>query len=373
MKVLHVATTNARGGAENHLADLVAGQLARGLEVQCAFLKGDGYWTETFQAQGCKVHNLGMRAYGDPRPVFELRQILSGFRPDIVHAHLPPAELYMRLALAGRTEPLVISKHNDQTFYRGHVDIFVERWCAARATTVICISQAVQRFFAARWSVDLGRRLSVVRYGLDPAPYVQVEAQARAALRREWGVSPEALLFGTVARLVPQKSLHTLITAFSLLRTRRPDVEARLVMVGRGPLEASLRSLAEQLGVSKEVIWAGFRTDIPVVMNAMDVFVLSSIFEGFGLVLLEAMAASRPVVATRVSAIPEVVGDGEAGVLVPPETPSDMAEAMLDMLSPDRRQEMGQRGLHRLHEHFKLDDMIDATVKIYDNCIRTVA
>jgi len=373
MKVLHVATTNARGGAENHLADLVAGQLARGLEVQCAFLKGDGYWTQTFQAQGCKVHNLGMRAYGDPRPVATLKRILSGFSPDLVHAHLPPAELYMRFALMGRTEPLVISKHNDQTFYRGHVDIFVERWCAARATAVICISQAVQRFFAARWSGELGRRLTVVRYGLDPAPYVHVDDKARAELRHEWGVSPEALLFGTVARLVPQKSLHTLVTAFSLLRSRRPDVEAKLVMVGRGPLETSLRSLAEQLGVSNEIIWAGFRTDIPVVMNAMDVFVLSSIFEGFGLVLLEAMAASRPVVATRVSAIPEVVGDGEAGVLVPPETPADMASAMLDMLDPEHRRVLGSRGLQRLHEHFKLDDMIDATVQIYERCIRAVA
>jgi glycosyltransferase involved in cell wall biosynthesis len=372
MKVLHVATTNARGGAENHLADLIAGQLARGLEVQCAFLKGDGYWTETFEAQECKVHNLGMRAYGDPRPVATLKRILSGFGPDIVHAHLPPAELYMRLALMGRTEPLVISKHNDQTFYRGNVDIFVERWCAARATTVICISQAVQRFFAARWSGDLGRRLSVLRYGLDPAPYTLVDDQARAALRHEWGVSPEALLFGTVARLVPQKSLHTLITAFSHFRKRRPDVEARLVMVGRGPLEASLRSLAEQLGVSNEIIWAGFRTDIPVVMNAMDVFVLSSIFEGFGLVLLEAMAASRPIVATRVSAIPEVVGDGGAGVLVRPETPDDMAMAMIDILSPDRRRDMGQLGLQRVQEHFRLDDMIDATVKIYNGCSRRV-
>lgn len=366
MKVLHVATTNARGGAENHLADLIAGQMARGVEVQCAFLKGDGYWTETFTAQGCKVHNLGMRAYGDPRPIFKLRKILNGVRPDLVHAHLPPAELYMRLALTGRPEPLVISKHNDQAFYRGNVDIFVERWCARRSSTVICISQAVQRFFAARWPADLGQRLSVVRYGLDPAPYVAVDAEARNGLRREWGVPPDALLFGTVARLVPQKSLHTLITAFSLFRARRPDVEARLVMVGRGPLEASLRSLAEQLGVSNQIIWAGFRTDIPIVMNAMDVFVLSSIFEGFGLVLLEAMAASRPVVATRVSAIPEVVGDGGAGVLVPPESPDAMANAMLGLLDAEQRREMGERGLGRLHDHFRLGDMVDATLQIYE-------
>jgi glycosyltransferase involved in cell wall biosynthesis len=200
-----------------------------------------------------------------------------------------------------------------------------------------------------------------------------VDAEARGALRRDWGVAPEALLFGTVARLVPQKSLHTLITAFSLVRARRPDVEARLVLVGRGPLEASLRSLAAQLGVSQEIIWAGFRTDIPVVMTAMDVFVLSSIFEGFGLVLLEAMAASRPVVATRVSAIPEVVGDGEAGVLVPPENPEAMATAMLDMLDADRRLAFGQRGRQRLHDHFKPDRMIDETLRIYECCAPTRA
>jgi glycosyltransferase involved in cell wall biosynthesis len=370
MKVLHVATTNARGGAENHLADLIAGQLTRGLKVECAFLKGDGYWNERLRALGCSVHNLGLLGYGDPRPVFRLRYILSDVRPDVVHAHLPPAELYMRLALIGRAEPLVISKHNDQTFYRGNVDVHVERWCAARANTVICISEAVQRFFAARWSEDLAHRLEVVRYGLDPAPYMAVAPEARADLRRAWGVPADALLFGTVARLVPQKSLHTLITAFSIFRARRPDVEARLVFVGRGPLEASLRTLADQLGVSSDVIWAGFRTDIPVVMTAMDVFVLSSIFEGFGLVLLEAMAARRPIVATHVSAIPEVVGDGVAGLLVPPEAPEDMATAMLDMLRADRRVSLGERGLQRLNDHFRPDSMIESTLRIYDRCVR---
>lgn len=364
MKVLHVITSISRGGAENHLVDLVAGQIRRGLTVHVAYLKDDGYWTARFTAMGAGVTALGLNRYGELGPLKALRALIRSFVPDLVHAHMPPAEIYTRLALLGDRTPLVISKHNDEPFYRGFGQRWAGSWVAGRAGRIIAISDAVRAYFCGG-GLDLpAQQVLTIRYGIDTGPYAEVADSAVAALRSEWGVSPESLLIGTVARLAPQKALDVLLNGFATY-CRRAARPARLVIVGTGPLREALQGQARQLGIADRVIWAGFREDIPVVMNALDLFTLTSIYEGFGLVLLEAMAAARPVVASAVSAIPEIVVDGETGRLVPPREPDRLAAALLELQDPAVRQRYGMAGRQRVQQQFTLDRMVERTAQVY--------
>lgn len=359
MRILHVITALNRGGAENHLADLVRGQLAAGHRVSIAYLKGDGWWAETLRASGADISDLGLRRWIDPLALLRLVAAVRRFQPEVVHGHLTPAEPYAWAArcLAARRAAFVVSKHNDDPcgLERGYRP--VTRRITTRARRVIAISAAVARFLPPL-GVDAGR-IRVVRYGLDGAIWGQPNQTAIANLREEWGGT---VVIGCVARLVPQKAHEVLLAGFA----RAATPAWRLVLVGSGPLESALRTEAQRLGIAGQLVWAGQRSDMTEVMGSFDALALTSIYEGFGLVLLEAMAAGRPVVASAVSAIPEIVGDdGVAGVLVPPRDPDALAGALRRVVDPAVAAAMGAAGRRRVAEAFSLGTMVAATDAVY--------
>lgn len=363
MHLFHVITSIEKGGAESHLADLARLQARAGHTVTVAYLKGTPYWADALRTAGVEVVPLGLTAYGHPGPALRLRRRLRTHRPDVVHAHLEPAELYTRLALLGLPGPrlpLVTSKHNDTKFWdsAGRSLGWLARWVMRRTDRVIAISGAVKRHY-----VETELRLDpacvdVVPYGLAPADDPGVEARAQALRARLTGDRSDVRLVGTVARLVRQKALHVQIEALAKL----PET-VHLVIVGDGPLRSDLSGLADRLGLGHRVHFEGFQTDVNAYMHAFDVFALSSIYEGFGLVLLEAMAAGRPIVATRVSAIPEVVADGETGRLVPDGDATAFADALSHVLADPVA--MGAAARRRLVTHYSLDAMGRATERVY--------
>jgi len=366
VRILHVITTVNRGGAENHLVDLCQGQVSAGHDVAVAYLKGDHYWRAELERMGGRVEFLGLKRYGDLAPISRLRRMMRAFSPDVVHAHMPPAELYARLALVispARRPAFVISKHNDEPFFRGPGHKFLGAWVAKRADGIIAISDAVNRY--TREGRGTSRAiLKTVHYGINPEPFQTVSADDAAAVREAWHIPRDAWVTGTVARLVPQKALHVLIEGYARYRAEatRPS---RLVLVGRGPLEDELKARAQELGIANEIVWAGFREDIPAVMQAFDLFALTSSYEGFGLVLLEAMSAAKPVLATKVSAIPEIVKDNETGFLCQPGDASSVASALAKFESADTRAKMGTAGLQRAQASFTLARMNSETESLY--------
>lgn len=371
-RILHVITAIDRGGAENHLLELIKHQRASGLDVTLAYLRGRGGWVPQLRELGVTVRPLALRFYGDPRPWSRLRRLLATASFDLVHAHLPPAELYLRLALLGTSHaelPLIISKHNDCSFYRGFGERTLGRWVARRASLVIAISEAVRRYIIGPQLGLPAAKVEIIRYGIDPAPFEQVAASEVAALRRAWNALPETLVVGFAGRLVEQKSIPMLLAAFALFAGRSSG-DVKLVIVGEGPLEPALRKLAERQGIAHRVVWAGFREDIPAVMRALDVFALTSAHEGFGLVLLEAMAAQRPVVATRAGAIPEVVEHGITGLLSDANAPP-LATCLAQLIDRDLRQRMGKASRLRVLENFTLRQMCTATDEAYARCCVT--
>ena len=365
MKILHVITGIERGGAENHLFDLVKHQLGNGSRVTVAYLRGQGYWAPALRKLGARVEFLKLRFYGDPRPLRLLRAIIMESDFDLIHAHLPPAELYTRAALAALgddTTPLVISKHNDCPFHRLPGERALGRWVAHRASMVIAISEAVRRYMTGPALGLPASQVRTIRYGIDSAPYENVPPEKVAALRKEWGVNDDTFVVGFAGRFVEQKAIPKLLEAFALFRKIAP-CETRLVLAGRGPLEAAMRLCAEHAGIAEHVVWAGFREDVPVMMRAFDVFALTSVHEGFGLVLVEAMAAGRAVIATRSGAIPEVVLEGETGFLA--DTLEDFARALAKLCDRKLRERFGAAGRARVKENFDLERMCAETDAAY--------
>ena len=360
--ILHVITGINRGGAENHLVELVRHQTASGMAISVGYLRGSGYWTARLEELGAQVHNLGLRFYGDLKPLVRLRRLLKANHFDLVHAHLPPAELYSRLALLGIEQsvlPLVITKHNEEPFCKAPGERALGRWVARRADRVITISDAVKDYMAGSALGIPARKLQTIYYGIDAAPFA-VSGGTPSFIDRS---APDELVIGFVGRLVPQKDIATLLRGFALFA--EPSVKARLVIVGVGPLAESLQQIAEDLGISSRVVWAGFREDIATVMGSFDIFALTSIYEGLGLVLLEAMAAGVAVAATRVGAIPEVVVDGETGLLVEVGQPEELAAAFRKLSDTTVRARLGAAGRRRVLQHFTLEGMWKENDELY--------
>lgn len=351
MKLFHLITTLDIGGAENHLLSLLL-RLPRGeFEIELGYLKGAGGLAARFREAGIAVTDFRLKHAADAAVVRRLAHAFKG--ADLVHTHLFKADVFGAAAakIAG-VRRLVSSKHNEDQYLKDLAAGMIGRMAARAADRVVCISEAVRAFMAKRGL--RADRLQVIPYGLEIRP---VDLSRREAVRAELGAKAGEVLVGTMGRLEEQKGQRFLIDAMR-------QIPARLAIVGKGSLEAPLRARAAALG--DRCVFAGFRADVNAVMSAFDVFALPSLWEGFGLVLLEAMAAARPVVAAASGAIPEIVVHGETGLVVPPGDEAALARALAELVGdPARARAMGEAGRRRLEERFPLERMIDAYVALY--------
>ncbi len=370
-RVLHVITSLDVGGAQKHLLSLVQGLRRRGHPADVAFFKNPTLADE-FRATGARVFDLSTRGTFSASLLPRLVRILVHGRYQIVHTHLLKADSYGTVAgmLAG-TPVRIASKHNDEAALRNPVVALTHGLISRLNHRVIVLSDYVGDYVASIGRVARSR-ITRVYYGL-PAASAGAPDQG-LKLRAELGISPDTPLVATVGRLAEQKGLVYLLEAMDRVRRQRPA--ARLLIVGdsqdgREEYKQELLRRWEALGLKDSVLFTGVRSDIPAVMQACDLFVMASLWEGFGLVFLEAMAASRPIVATNVSAIPEVVQDGSTGLLVPPRDPQALAKAMLSLLTdPERARLMGSAGLLRLKEHFTEDKMVESVQQLYSQIWR---
>jgi glycosyltransferase involved in cell wall biosynthesis len=233
---------------------------------------------------------------------------------------------------------------------------------SGRQDLIIAISDHIARFTVTR-GVRHPERVRRVYHGIEP-PLTRALERDGQRIRQELGIGLDDFLVGNVGRLALQKGQRHLIGAMPLLLERVPRAHA--VIAGSGDLEDFLRDLAADLGVAERVHVLGQRKDVPALMHAIDVFAMPSIWEGFGLVLLEAMAAGRPIVASRVATIPEVVLDGETGLLVPSGDPLLLAEALARLAAdPGLAKGFGEAGRQRLRRQFSLEKMVGDTELLY--------
>jgi glycosyltransferase involved in cell wall biosynthesis len=236
-------------------------------------------------------------------------------------------------------------------------------WLLARlATRTIAISAAV-RGRLGRWP-EAYRRCVVVPNGLDLSAFVP--ARDRATVRRSLGLSPGDRVVGVVGRLAPFKGHEFLLQAFARLRAE--DARIRLLVVGDGPRRAALERQAIELGIADAVQFTGHREDVADLLPTMEVFVLPSVAEDFGRVLLEAMALERPVVATEAGGVPEIIERQVCGLLVPPADPQALADAVRTLLAdPALGRAMGRAGRQRVESAFSLQRHAELVQAVYQD------
>jgi glycosyltransferase involved in cell wall biosynthesis len=349
MKVLHVHRIGGIGGSERHLLTLLPALAERGVDVRFLGLDDMSRAPDPFyEALSVPFERMAAPRDVDPRLAVRVRHATR--KADLVHTHLVHADVYA--ALGARV--LVSTKHNDDPFRAGAFR-YVERALARRASRIIAITNALSRFQVER--VGLPReKVEVIHYGLD--------APAAA-----WGKNPadnvpaDARVLLAVCRLEPQKGIDVAIRALPEVVGRHPDT--RLVVLGEGPQRAQLEELARSLGAPIHLL--GRVPDVAAWLRRAEILVHPVRWEGFGLALLEAMLASLPVVATRVSSIPEIVVDGETGLLVAPDDSTALATALNRVLDdPDG---YGPAGQARARQEFSVARMADRTLALYESVL----
>lgn len=369
MRVAHVIKVTNIAGAETHLLTLLSGLRARQIDAQAMLLvepsKPMDDYVDALSQRDIPIYRLKIRADLDPLLLSRLYTTLRLVRPHIVHTHLLHADLHATVAAKLAGVPLVVtSRHNDNAFRRREPFRSMNRTLWHTVDAGIAISGSIAQF-AVTVEGAPPPKVQTIRYGLEYTPQPPPEREAsRKAARHDLGVAGDAPVAGIVCRLVEQKGVSYGLRAFALTVTRFPD--AQLVIVGDGPLRADLEAEATALGLAKNVRFLGWRGDVTRLMTAFDVLLLPSLWEGFGLVILEAMSRQLPVVACAVSAIPEIVVHGETGLLVPPREVDALADALITLFgdAPLRRY-MGMLGEDRLESHFTARRMVDETVNFY--------
>jgi glycosyltransferase involved in cell wall biosynthesis len=355
---IHIDTARTWRGGQNQVLLTVMGMRAQGHRtLLVAHAAGE---LRQRAAEGLDVLPIAPRTEMDLGAAWKLSRVVKQLRPDVVHAHDPHGVAMAALALSMSTElakpPLVAARRVDFHLHGNALS----RWKYRQVDCFICASDAIRRMLvadgvpAAR-AVTVHEGIDVTRAGAAPA----------ADLHGEFWLPHQAPIVGNVAALVPHKGQKHLIDAAALVVQKVPD--ARFVIAGEGELRASLEHQIKERRLEKHVFLAGFRPDVISVHKAFDVFVMSSVTEGLGTSLLDAMACGKPIVATRTGGIPEVVVDGLTGLLVPPRDHEGLARAIVALLQDERaRRAMGAAGLARVRERFSVERMVQETLGVYE-------
>lgn len=367
MKILHVITTIAWGGAEKQLRSLVQEQINSGHDVYICHLKGIPQLEKDFTQSGAKVYSI--RVTGNfVKQIILLRKYISSLLPDIVHAHLPRAEIFSSLALLGKEKSkLILTRHNAEKFFPDSPNLvsrLMSKFVIRRACYVIAISKAVAEYVYHNCEIatkDLDK-LKVVYYGFS----LDYAKDHLVSLSKPQ-VKTEKLKICTIARIVPQKDYPTLLRTVHELKYIH-SVNIELTVVGSGALMNKMMQLSRSLNISDEVKWLGRMENPENFLVGYDVFVLSTHYEGFGLVLLEAIAAGLPVLASKVSAVEEVLGENSLSLFDKGDYQECARKVIEICQNPEFRNSLIDENRTRLN-YFTISKTEELTELIYRECM----
>jgi len=357
---LHIDTAKTWRGGQNQVLLTVLGLRALGHRTMLvAHAAGE---LRQRAKEGLDLVPLTPKTEMDLSAAWRLSRLIKQLRPDVVHAHDPHgvAMAAMALSMSGvrtpRPLPPLVAARRVDFHMKGNA---LSRWKYSQVDCFICASEAIRKIVIADGVPSV--RAVTIHEGIDLG---HVEAAPAADLHAELWLPHHAPIVGNVAALVPHKGQRHLIEAAAIVLKRVPD--ARFVIAGEGELRQSLERQIKDHHLEKHVFLTGFRPDVLSVHKAFDVFVMSSVTEGLGTSLLDAMACGKPIVATTAGGMPEVVKDGKTGILVPPRDHEAMAEAIIRLLTDDAaRTAMGEAGQARARVYFSVERMVQDTYDLY--------
>lgn len=362
MFALHVDTARTWRGGQNQVLLTVLGLRALGHRAALV-AHGEGELRARAR-EGLELVPLTPRTEMDLAAAFRLSRVVKRLRPDVIHAHDPHGVAMASLALSMGSPvprpPLVASRRVD-FHLKGNA---LSRWKYRQVDRFICASDVIRSMLV---HDGVPPELVVtVHEGIDLA---HVDAAPAANVHEEFWLPRQAPVIGNVAALVPHKGHRHLIDAIALVVREAPD--GRLVIAGDGELRPAIERQIRDHHLEKHVFLAGFRPDVLSLHKTFDVFVMSSVTEGLGTSILDAMACGRAVVATTAGGIPEVVVDGETGLLVPPRDDRALASAIVRLLKdPGIRARMGDAGRERVRRFFSAERMVRETLAVYEDVVR---
>jgi len=357
------------GGTEKALVKLLHYWNKNNVFEHIVIAFADGELKRDLLELGIKPIVLRQRGWYDLEFLFRLLSIIKSLKPNIVHCrNTPHVIIYGGIVAKILGLPLVVSVHGHPDFLVGNS--FVKRlWYAVqkRSDKIITVSNSIKDVLIKKGGVK-PNKITVIHNGIDLAS-MRCCLDLKQKLKQRLGIDNTAQVIGCVGTLRSVKGHKYLIQSAPLILKERPSTY--FILVGDGPLRNDLERLAEKLKVREKIMFLGYRPDIPELMSIFDIFILPSLSEGLSNVLLEAMATSKPVVATNVGGNPEVVEEGKTGLLVPPRDPQKIAEAVISLLNDeDKRLRMGENGLRRVKEKFSISKMVREYEKIYHEVLR---
>jgi L-malate glycosyltransferase len=371
ISICHVAVGDLWAGAEVQLKVLLS-KLVRRTELNLSIiLFNEGRLEKEIDALGIPVRVFPESRWGSGKIFFELVRAFKKSNIRIIHTHkykdtilaAPAAKLcgipHVVRTVHGLREPFKGLQDLKMSLYKS-MERSVHRYCV---DSIIGVSSQIERKYKAEGECS---RVTCIRNGIDlDGEFVQTD---RWRTRKELGVDSGTCLIGTIGRLTPVKGIPYLLQAARMLL--RQGVNVKVLIVGDGSIRPDLMTQARDLGISEHIVFLGHREDTNLLLQALDIFVLPSLSEGIPMALLEAMAASRAVVASRVGGVPEIVEDGVEGFLVEPTDVNGLTERCLRLIqSPDMAHKMGQTAKARVERDFSAENMAHRVVALYKELI----
>jgi sugar transferase (PEP-CTERM/EpsH1 system associated) len=352
LRVTHAVLSLDVGGLERVVLELVRAGRARGHTMSVVCLERPGALADRAVALGATVRSADKPAGIRPAVVGRLAGVFRELRPDVVHSHQLGALLYAGPAARRAGVPVVVHTEHGQHYAHSRKARWLGRFATRYARRVFGVSADIVNEVVRCGVAPAGKVASAVN-GIDVGRFAAADG---AAVRSELGVRPDEFLVGTVGRLAEIKRQDVLLRGFARLLEKVPG--ARLVLVGGGPEREALEGLARDLGIADRSTFAGVRDRPEEFLAAMDAFALTSRSEGTPLAVLEAWAAGKPVVASAVGGIPELVRDGETGILFPPGDSNALAERLVRLANdPAVRTRLGKAGRDRAAAQFDVGVM----------------
>jgi glycosyltransferase involved in cell wall biosynthesis len=365
MYSLHIDTARTWRGGQNQVLLTVNG--LRAIGHRAALVAHPNGELRRRAAEGLELIPLAPRTEMDLSAAWRLSRLMKRTRPDVVHAHDPHGVAMAALALsigsgaaASRAMPPLVASRRVDFHLKGNS---LSRWKHRQVDCFIAASEAIRQMLLGDGIPP--ERTITVHEGIDVD---HVAATPAVNLHEALFLPHGAPIVGNVAALVPHKGQRYLIDAAHLVVQHAPDT--RFVILGEGELREHLEKQVHEHHLEKHVLLPGFRTDVLGCIKAFDLFVMSSVTEGLGTSLLDAMAAARPIVATTAGGIPEIVEDGVNGLLVPPRDARALADAILRALrDADLRRRLGDAGFARVNERFTVERMVAQTAAAYEQIV----
>lgn len=354
---LHIDTARSWRGGQNQVLLTVNG--LRSMGYRAALVAHPDGELRKRAAEGLDLIPLAPRTEMDFTAAWRLGRVIKRLQPDVIHAHDPHGVAMAALALSMNTSsggPVLVASRRVDFHLKGNS---LSRWKNRQVDCFICASEAIRQMVIGDGIP--ADRVVTVHEGIDVE---RVVATPAVNVHEALWLPHHAPLVGNVAALVPHKGQRYLIEAAHLVMKDIPDT--RFVIFGEGELREHLEHLVHEHHLEKHVLLPGFRTDILGCIKGLDLFAMSSVTEGLGTSLLDAMACARPIIATNTGGIPEVVEDGVTGVLVPPRDSAALARVIVQLLSDsDRRRQLAMAGFDRVRERFTVERMVAETMAVY--------